>query len=125
MRNSLPLLLFPIPIAYILPPLSHIHIYKVDHEVWTVEDELYTTLAQIQAGQSCIVLAIIVAGRAGLRLLDMGITPGAEITVARFAPLGDPMQLYVRGYSLSIRKKLAAQITVLPLHRMATRIASK
>ena len=44
------------------------------------------------------------------RLVDMGLTPGTEITVRRVAPLGDPIEVTVRGYELSIRKADAAQI---------------
>jgi Fe2+ transport system protein FeoA len=46
------------------------------------------------------------------RYLEMGLTPGTEIEVVRFAPLGDPMEIRVRGYALSIRKADAARIAV-------------
>ena len=48
------------------------------------------------------------------RYLDMGLTPGTEIEVVRFAPLGDPMEIRVRGYALSLRKSDAACIAILP-----------
>ncbi len=46
------------------------------------------------------------------RLTDMGITPGVKVKVCRLAPLGDPIQIEVRGYKLSIRKSEAAFIIV-------------
>lgn len=50
-----------------------------------------------------------------LRLLEMGLTVGTEFEVVRFAPLGDPVDLKVRGYHLSIRKQEANSIQVMPL----------
>jgi ferrous iron transport protein A len=49
-----------------------------------------------------------------LRLLEMGLTPGVELTVLGVAPLGDPLELELRGYRLSIRKREAARIEVEP-----------
>lgn len=46
------------------------------------------------------------------RLMDMGITPGAQIIMRKVAPLGDPIEINIRGYELSIRKAEADQITV-------------
>ena len=46
------------------------------------------------------------------RYLEMGLTPGTEVEVVRFAPLGDPMEIRVRGYALSIRKRDASRIGV-------------
>jgi ferrous iron transport protein A len=46
------------------------------------------------------------------RLMEMGLLPGTRIHVVRVAPLGDPLELRVRGYSLSLRRAEAAQITV-------------
>ncbi|MFA7002388.1 MAG: FeoA family protein [Candidatus Omnitrophota bacterium] len=48
-----------------------------------------------------------------LRLKELGLVRGTRVLVKRFAPLGDPMELVVRGYALSIRKKDAAQILVI------------
>jgi Fe2+ transport system protein FeoA len=49
------------------------------------------------------------------RLLDMGVTPGAEIAVVRVAPLGDPVEYMVRGYRLSLRRSEAEQVLIDPL----------
>ena len=46
------------------------------------------------------------------RLLEMGVLPGSQIQVVRFAPLGDPIEIKVMGYSLSLRKSEAAQVRV-------------
>jgi ferrous iron transport protein A len=55
-----------------------------------------------------------VAGPANLRrrLLEMGLTPGASVRVVRFAPLGDPIDVEIRGYHLSLRKSEASQVTL-------------
>ncbi len=49
------------------------------------------------------------------RLMELGVVPGTAVLLKRFAPLGDPMEIIVRGYSLSIRKEDAKQILVEPL----------
>ncbi len=73
-----------------------------------------TTLDTISVGQTVEVGKIRGEGTSlRRRLLDMGITPKTKITYVRCAPLGDPMQLDVRGYSLTIRKSDAALIEVL------------
>lgn len=49
------------------------------------------------------------------RLMELGIVPGTQVLLKRFAPLGDPMEITVRGYSLSIRKEDARQILISPI----------
>jgi ferrous iron transport protein A len=49
------------------------------------------------------------------RLVEMGLNRGLEVEVRRFAPLGDPMEIFVRGYQLSVRRKEAALIEVEPV----------
>lgn len=51
------------------------------------------------------------------RLLELGLLPGTEVTLLRVAPLGDPLELSLRGTRLSIRRREAAEITVAPLLR--------
>lgn len=46
------------------------------------------------------------------RLLAMGLTPGTEFTITRFAPLGDPVEIKIRGFSLSLRKNEAASLLI-------------
>ena len=69
-------------------------------------------LGDIKPGQKCIVTSMGGGGAVRRRLFDMGITPGVEIFVRKLAPLGDPIELAVRGYELSIRKSEAEQIGV-------------
>ena len=70
------------------------------------------TLKDVQVGQTVKVTKIIGTGPVKRRIMDMGITKGVEIFVRKVAPLGDPMELKVRGYELSIRKADAEMIEV-------------
>jgi ferrous iron transport protein A len=70
------------------------------------------TLDQLAPGQSARVQKVNGAGAIRRRLLDMGITGGAEITVVKASPLGDPVEYLVRGYHLSLRKAEAQMIAV-------------
>lgn len=70
------------------------------------------TLKNIEVGQSAKVLKIHGEGAIKRRILDMGITKGAKLSVHKVAPLGDPIQITVRGYELSIRKDDAELIEV-------------
>ena len=56
--------------------------------------------------------SISTTGAMKRRIMDMGVTPGVEIRVVKVAPLGDPVEVNVRGYELSLRKDEAAQIQV-------------
>lgn len=71
-----------------------------------------TTLREIPIGGSAIVVKIHGEGATKRRIMDMGITKGTSISVRKVAPLGDPIQLTVRGYELSIRKADAELIEV-------------
>jgi ferrous iron transport protein A len=62
------------------------------------------TLADLVAGEKARVVRLEGAGVAVQRLAEMGLTPGVFVTVVRFAPLGDPVEVKVRGYALSLRK---------------------
>ena len=73
-----------------------------------------TTLRDIPVGSSCTVKALTGTGAIKRRIMDMGITKGAKITVVKVAPLGDPLELNVRGYELSIRKDEAEKVEVEP-----------
>lgn len=70
------------------------------------------TLDQIAAGQTVIVKKIHGQGATRRRIMDMGITKGVEVKVRKLAPLGDPIQLSLRGYELTIRKDDANKIEV-------------
>ncbi len=71
-----------------------------------------STLAELGVGQSGRVAQIRGDDEITMRLLEMGLTPGVEFSVVGTAPLGDPLELQVRGYRLSVRKSEAARIEV-------------
>ena len=62
------------------------------------------TLKDIPVGSSAVVVKIHGEGALRRRIMDMGITQGTEIYVRKVAPLGDPVEITVRGYELSLRK---------------------
>ena len=70
------------------------------------------TLREVPCGQTIRVVKINGTGPVKRRIMDMGITKGTEISVNKVAPLGDPLELTVRGYSLSLRKADAEMIEV-------------
>ena len=70
------------------------------------------TLKDVKVGESATVVKLHGEGPVRRRIMDMGITKGVEILVRKVAPLGDPMELNVRGYELSVRKGDAALIEV-------------
>ena len=70
------------------------------------------TLKDVSVGESCVVVRLHGAGPIKRRIMDMGITKGVEILVRKVAPLGDPMELNLRGYELSLRKSDAELIEV-------------
>lgn len=70
------------------------------------------TLKDLKVGESATVKAIHGAGAVKRRIMDMGLTRGTALTVRKVAPLGDPMELTVRGYELSVRKADAEMIEV-------------
>ena len=76
------------------------------------EEHAMTTLRQKKAGDTVRVLKLHGEGAVKRRIMDMGITRGVEIYVRKLAPLGDPMELSLRGYELSIRKADAEMIEV-------------
>ena len=71
------------------------------------------TLNEVPVGGVCTVAKLNGTGKLRRRIMDMGITKGVEIKVVKIAPLGDPMELNVRGYELSLRKNEAESIEVL------------
>ena len=70
------------------------------------------TLKDVGVGETCVVKRLHGDGPVKRRIMDMGITKGVEIQVRKVAPLGDPMELNIRGYELSVRKADAAMIEV-------------
>ena len=70
------------------------------------------TLKDVKIGQSATVVKLHGEGATKRRIMDMGITKGVEIYVRKVAPLGDPVEVTVRGYELSLRKADAEMICV-------------
>ncbi len=73
---------------------------------------MVTNLREIKVGQTCTVKKIHGEGAVKRRIMDMGLTKGTEVYVRKVAPLGDPMELTIRGYELSIRKADAEMVEV-------------
>lgn len=71
------------------------------------------TLREVAVGQTVKVKKLTGDGPVKRRIMDMGITKGTEVLVRKVAPLGDPIEVKVRGYELSLRKADAAMIEVL------------
>lgn len=70
------------------------------------------TLQDVGIGETAKVRRLMGEGPLRRRIMDMGITKGVEITVRKVAPLGDPIEITLRGYELSIRKQEAATILI-------------
>ncbi len=70
------------------------------------------TLNELKPGQSSYVKAVNGQGALRRRLLEMGLTPGTKITVQKMAPMGDPMEIRLRGYHLTLRKEDARNIDI-------------
>lgn len=70
------------------------------------------SLREISCGKTATVIRLAGEGALKRRIMDMGITKGTRVTVRKVAPLGDPLQISVRGYELTVRKADAANIMV-------------
>mgnify|MGYP000140824254 CR=1 FL=1 len=70
------------------------------------------TLKELQIGKSAIVEAVGGAGALRQHFLDMGLIPGAEVTLVKLAPMGDPIELRLRGYELTLRLDDAREIAL-------------
>ena len=72
------------------------------------------TLKDLKVGQSAFIEKVGGHGALRQHFLDMGVIPGAEVTVLKFAPMGDPMEILIHGYSLTLRINDAAKIEIVP-----------
>lgn len=70
------------------------------------------TLADLRTGEGGIILKIQVSGALKRRLMDMGVVPGADVQVGKVAPLGDPIEVRIKSYTLSLRLGEARLIEV-------------
>ncbi len=71
-----------------------------------------TSLHTLPHGQKARVVAVNGAGAVTRRLMEMGVVPGARVSIVKVAPLGDPIQVRVRGYDLALRRAEAQTISV-------------
>jgi len=71
-----------------------------------------TPLTEVSAGVSCTIAQIDAPLENRPRLMELGLVPGTDVALVRFAPLGDPVEIRVRGYHLSLRKHEAAHVLV-------------
>jgi ferrous iron transport protein A len=69
-------------------------------------------LSEFKIGNRGVVVAVDCDPSVKRRLNDMGVFPGVEVRLVRFAPMGDPMQIEIRGYMLALRKNEASNITM-------------
>ena len=75
------------------------------------------TLKELEIGKSAVVTQVGGEGALRQHFLDMGMIPGAEVTVVKFAPMGDPMELQILGYELTLRLAEAEQIEIKPIDK--------
>lgn len=71
-----------------------------------------SVLAEAKVGQSGRILQVDGMDDVALRLLEMGLTPGVEFELIGLAPLGDPIEIEIRGYRLSLRNSEASRVTI-------------
>ncbi len=69
-------------------------------------------LNEFSVGESGVIKTVSGEGKIRRRLFDMGVTPGAEVLLRKRAPLGDPLEITIRGYELTLRKTEAACVTM-------------
>lgn len=72
-----------------------------------------TTLDQLKVGAQATVEEVVGFDDIAIRLMEMGLTPGTELRIIGEAPLGDPLELEIRGYRLSLRRSEAKRVEVL------------
>ena len=69
-------------------------------------------LNEMSLGEQGVVKKVVAEGKIKRRLFDMGVTPGANVTFKKVAPLGDPIEINIRGYELSLRKDEADKVLI-------------
>lgn len=82
------------------------------------------TLDKLEIGQSAVIKAVNGEGSRRQHFLDMGVIPDAVIKLVKYAPLGDPMEVMIHGYSLTLRKADATMIEVEPENEMEPKVPS-
>ena len=93
-----------------MPELPSVKIWQI--RSWSRKGKMMKTLKEVKCGETVKVTKLTGVGAVKRRIMDMGITKGVEIYVRKVAPLGDPVEVTVRGYELSLRKADAEMIQV-------------
>ena len=79
------------------------------------------TLKELKIGESAVIDTVGGTGELRQHFLDMGLIPGEKVTLVKFAPMGDPMELQIHGYELTLRLDDAARIEITPEIRTAAK----
>ena len=82
-----------------------------------MKDETFITLNNLEIGKTAVINAVGGEGALRQHFLDMGVIPGTEVTVVKLAPMGDPMELQIHGYELTIRLDDAKKIQITPMEK--------
>lgn len=82
-----------------------------------MKDETFMTLNNLEIGKTAVINAVGGEGALRQHFLDMGVIPGTEVTVVKLAPMGDPMELQIHGYALTIRIDDAKKIEIVPVEK--------
>ena len=77
--------------------------------------EFIMTLKELEIGKYATIVSVGGSGALRQHILDMGVTPGTEVTVVKYAPMGDPVEIRVHGYELTLRLDDAAKIEIQPI----------
>ena len=95
----------------------HAILYSKEMNYSRKEEHLHMTLRELEAGKSAVIRRVGGEGALRQHFLDMGMIPGAEVTVVKLAPMGDPMEVQVHGYELTLRLAEADQIDIEPIRQ--------
>ncbi len=93
-----------------MPELPSVKIWQI--RSWSRKGKMMKTLKEVKCGETVKVTKLTGVGAVKKRIMDMGITKGTDVLVRKVAPLGDPIEVTVRGYELSLRKADAEMIEV-------------
>ena len=93
-----------------MPELPSVKIWQI--RSWSRKGKMMKTLKEVKCGETVKVTKLTGVGAVKRRIMDMGITKGTDVLVRKVAPLGDPIEVTVRGYELSLRKADAEMIEV-------------
>ena len=93
-----------------VPELPSVKIWQI--RSWSRKGKMMKTLKEVKCGETVKVTKLTGVGAVKKRIMDMGITKGTDVLVRKVAPLGDPIEVTVRGYELSLRKADAEMIEV-------------